>query len=330
MDTALSVATEMVAELDITDQDVTRIAEMIDGEIASLVPEWKPGPGMEETFHSANQSFCHNCVCNSNHTSGGTVMDFLSHDRGGDLQCCRHGCASMHGRFEEITFQSGEYDNHVRDDAPNVSSQSNCLQYQESWNHHESRELSPVESARSHSDDLYEQPDMSVLAEDKGQGVWENKFAADAGNSLQNLSGTRYLSTIRSPSCGLENECEKEIEHELRWLRAKYQMELRELKDNRFGLEAKSSHTDNRKHKTERPLTETENGVDLHGIHLKPFCHSLEHKSHPNLDTQRAQNCEVICSDEEGMVTANGFYTRSLLPDTLHRTVSLPVDAVDV
>ncbi|KAF5946070.1 hypothetical protein HYC85_016298 [Camellia sinensis] len=41
-DTALSVATEMVAELDITDQDVTKIADMIDGEITSLVPEWNP------------------------------------------------------------------------------------------------------------------------------------------------------------------------------------------------------------------------------------------------------------------------------------------------
>ncbi|XP_042482566.1 serine/threonine-protein kinase WNK1-like isoform X2 [Macadamia integrifolia] len=47
-DTALSVATEMVAELDITDQDVTKIADMIDGEIASLVPEWKLGPGIDE------------------------------------------------------------------------------------------------------------------------------------------------------------------------------------------------------------------------------------------------------------------------------------------
>ncbi|XP_042517876.1 serine/threonine-protein kinase WNK1-like isoform X2 [Macadamia integrifolia] len=43
-DTALSVATEMVSELDITDQDVTKIAYMIDGEIASLVPEWKETP----------------------------------------------------------------------------------------------------------------------------------------------------------------------------------------------------------------------------------------------------------------------------------------------
>ncbi|KAH1037510.1 hypothetical protein GLYMA_20G228000v4 [Glycine max] len=55
LDTAISVATEMVAELDMTDQDVTRIADMIDGEIASLVPEWRPGPGIDETPRYANE-----------------------------------------------------------------------------------------------------------------------------------------------------------------------------------------------------------------------------------------------------------------------------------
>ena len=79
----MSVATEMVAELDITDQDVTRIADMIDGEIASLVPEWRPGPGLEETPRFANQGLCHNCA--SNHTSSGSFVDLQV------LQCCRHG-----------------------------------------------------------------------------------------------------------------------------------------------------------------------------------------------------------------------------------------------
>ncbi|KAJ1385159.1 Serine/threonine-protein kinase, active site [Sesbania bispinosa] len=348
MDTALSVATEMVAELDITDQDVTRIADMIDGEIASLVPEWKPGPGFEETTHFANQSICHNCV--SNHTSGGTVLDFLSHNQDGNnlqlLQCCRHGCASMHGRFEEITFQSEEYDNHVREDAqPKVSGQPDFLHYQESWNHHESRELSPVESAQSNSDEQYEHLDKSVSSEDKAQDAWQNKFTPNSGNSFRNLSRSHSFSTIHMLYCGHENECEKEIQQEVRWLRAKYQMELRELRDEQFGLADSSSNTSecNRRHKTEHgikppPLIETINGVD-HGIHLKPFgnylnydssCHSQVQKSHPNLDTQRAQNCEVMCSHEEGMGSAKRFYTRSLLPDTLHRTISLPIDAVDV
>lgn len=41
-DTAMSVASEMVTELDLSDQDVTNIAAMIDAEIQALVPEWRP------------------------------------------------------------------------------------------------------------------------------------------------------------------------------------------------------------------------------------------------------------------------------------------------
>ncbi|KAL5061089.1 hypothetical protein RYX36_032693 [Vicia faba] len=297
LDTALSVATEMVAELDITDQDVTSIAGMIDGEIASLVPKWRRGP-IKETADYENQSFCENCL--SNHT---TVTDFLSRNQSGKnlqlLQCCMHGCASMHGRFEEITFQSEEYDNNVNEDAPNMSSESDFLQYQESWSHHhESRELSPVESTRSPSDEHYE-------------------------------LGNHYLSTNSSLHCGTENDYEKEIQHELRWLKAKYQMELRELRDKQIGLEAKSPHTSsNIKHET---TSETGNGFDT-AIYFDNYRDhdSREHKSQPDLEIRRAQNCGAMYSDEESIATAKSFYTRMLLQDTIHRTVSLPVDAVDV
>ncbi|XP_061336409.1 probable serine/threonine-protein kinase WNK9 isoform X3 [Gastrolobium bilobum] len=329
MDTAISVATEMVAELDITDQDVTRIADMIDGEIASLVPEWRPGPGIDETPRFAIQGLCHNCV--SNHTSSGSLLDFLSHNPSSKnlqlLECCRHGCASMHGRFEEITFQSEEYDNH------------------EIWIQHESRELSPVESDLSHSDEHYEQLGKSVSAEDKGLDVRENKFSPDeAANSLRNLSGNHDFSAIGALYTDFADDREKEIQKELRWLKARYQMELRELKDQQFGLTAKSSYCSDREHKTEdevKPpsLTETLKGGN-NGIHLKPVTnnwnydssnHPRVHKSSPNLDTQRDQNCEAMQSSPgEVMITAKSFYTGSLLPPSLHRTVSLPVDAFDL
>ncbi|BAT87988.1 hypothetical protein VIGAN_05141300 [Vigna angularis var. angularis] len=346
MDTALSVATEMVAELDITDQDVTSIADMIDGEIASLVPEWKPGPGIEEPNHFVNNFFCHNCV--SNDASGGSIMDFHSHNQVGKNsqlpQCCRHGCTSMHGRFEEITFPS-EYDNHVRGDTVTSieSNQPESQHYQELWNHQESCELSSVESDQSHSDEQYEQLDKSVLAEDKGKGVLENKFAHDPGNPPPSLSGN-YLSTISLLCPGSGSEYEIEVQQELRWLKAKLQMESRDLRDKRFGAAAKSSsHSSNKVHKTEQgivlPLTETVNGVK-NGIHLKPLCNfwdydssyrSLIQKSHSNLDIQSLQNCEVMCSHKEGIIraTAKSFYTGSLR-DTPYRTVSLPVDAVDI
>lgn len=41
-DTALTVASEMVEQLDLTDQDVSTIAAMIDSEIRSYIPDWAP------------------------------------------------------------------------------------------------------------------------------------------------------------------------------------------------------------------------------------------------------------------------------------------------
>ncbi|KAF8105531.1 hypothetical protein N665_0157s0106 [Sinapis alba] len=82
-DTAISVAREMVEELEMDDRDVTKIANMIDGEIASLVPNWRSGLGLESSF----------CNCASNRSG----IDFNVR------QCCRNMCGEKHGRFEEIT-----------------------------------------------------------------------------------------------------------------------------------------------------------------------------------------------------------------------------------
>ena len=112
-DTALSVATEMVAELDITDHEVTHIAEMIDGAVAALLPHWRPGPGMDDdedddydggggTDASGAAGRCKNC--RSSASSAGSLDDYMS------AAAARRGCrcAEMHGRFEEITFQADE------------------------------------------------------------------------------------------------------------------------------------------------------------------------------------------------------------------------------
>ncbi|XP_059657184.1 probable serine/threonine-protein kinase WNK3 [Cornus florida] len=42
VDTAIAVASEMVEELDLSDQDVSTIAEMIDSEIRTYIPDWAP------------------------------------------------------------------------------------------------------------------------------------------------------------------------------------------------------------------------------------------------------------------------------------------------
>jgi WNK lysine deficient protein kinase len=113
-DTALSVATEMVAELDITDHEVTHIAEMIDGAVAALLPHWRPGPGMHDDDDydgggdgtpdaSGAADRCKNC--RSSASSAGSLDDYMSAAAAARRGC---RCAEMHGRFEEITFQADE------------------------------------------------------------------------------------------------------------------------------------------------------------------------------------------------------------------------------
>ncbi|KAM1251003.1 hypothetical protein FF1_033544 [Malus domestica] len=348
-DTALSVATEMVAELDITDQDETRIANMIDGEISMLVPDWQSGPGLEETPRFANQSFCHNCV--SNHTSSGSMMEYLSnHPSAKDLlalQCCKHGCPSMHGRFEEITYQADESEHHVTKGEPNESGQSDCVQYQEIWGQqqHESRELSLVGSGQIHSDEEYEKMDRLVTVEDEQDSKVENNTASEERNSIRNLSGLHSICMSPPMYHDLPDSYENGIQKDLRWFKAKHQMELRELRDEQLGIISTSLPNASKEHKIDNGFLSSLVSNTIQGInnivlskscaydhqHLTPDFHANLEKSCPNSEPQRARNCEAMESpNAANVITGKSLYTDSLLPHSLRRTVSLPVDAVDL
>lgn len=106
-DTALGVATEMIAELNITDHDVAQIAEMIDGEVSSLVPAWKPGLDVAEisSYGMPSVPGNHESDNSSAHSLISTVS--ISNQSCGNLDatsCAIMDCA-IHGRFEEITLQ---------------------------------------------------------------------------------------------------------------------------------------------------------------------------------------------------------------------------------
>ncbi|KAF5743724.1 serine/threonine-protein kinase WNK3 isoform X1 [Tripterygium wilfordii] len=86
-DTALAVASEMVEELDLTDQDVSTIAYMIDSEIRSHVPDWEPAelsqysPGGEsETPDSLASEMRDDCCLlrnDSAHSFSGLALEIL-------------------------------------------------------------------------------------------------------------------------------------------------------------------------------------------------------------------------------------------------------------
>jgi hypothetical protein len=66
-DTSISVATEMVVQLDLTDQDVTAIAEMIDAEIRSHIPDWAAEESIDNQGDEAAHSETHSSSTGRTH-----------------------------------------------------------------------------------------------------------------------------------------------------------------------------------------------------------------------------------------------------------------------
>ncbi|XP_008811742.1 probable serine/threonine-protein kinase WNK3 [Phoenix dactylifera] len=125
VDTSISVATEMVAELDLTDQDVTAIAAMIDAEILAHVPEWMPGEALDghvNTYASDNldteaEDVLSRLPNESDHPSGALVLERLPSGR-------KYWSSSPRRTGEEsplcptLSNASVELNLHASDDAP--------------------------------------------------------------------------------------------------------------------------------------------------------------------------------------------------------------------
>ncbi|XP_031261495.1 probable serine/threonine-protein kinase WNK9 [Pistacia vera] len=332
-DTALSVATEMVSELDITDQDVTKIAEIIGGEIATLVPEWKRGLGIDKSPHCS--SFCHN-------GSNGCLPDFVASDNSGTknlqvLQSSKHGSAAVHGRFEEITYQVDGAEQCGKEGAVAASRESDAICYADIWAQREGPELSSGGSRDIHCDEVGETLDKSIFGMEEKIINMDSQSESNARNSF---------SVYSSEECGLLDDYENEIRRELRWLKAKYQMQLRELRDQQLGVKSKSSsstpisddkeHVKDDKASLSPVLHESGNSKSLlRSRSSKKLTSSLpvnDEKRFGNLADQSVQSYDPInwpCNPES-MVTAKNYYSGALLPHSLHRATSLPVDAVDV
>ncbi|KAF3513677.1 hypothetical protein F2Q69_00003003 [Brassica cretica] len=174
------------------------------------------GPAFEESLAAAaaaaNANICSNCV--SNRTSMGSVMDFLRTNPGANVaQCCRNGCSETHGRFEEITIRETE------------------VRLRELWRlqqQQESRELSSIDSGQNHSEE-----------EEEEEEVYENPeitFPCEASNGLNHLSGSGSFSFLPSLYCDDEvvEKTAHQVQQELRRLKAKCQIEVREMQDEQL------------------------------------------------------------------------------------------------
>lgn len=335
-DSALSVANEMVSELDITDQDVKKIADMIDGEIATLVPEWKRGKSSEETPNCTDSNVCHNCALNN------SLLDYVSPNNPATknlhiLQCSQeHGCASIHGRFEEITYQvEGSEQFNGDENLHRTTENSNDIHYTDIWAQRDGPDAVSQESLETCNESgTLEQPKLE-----------KEESNVNMDNDHQMEFQTRNSSSS-NPSLSFVNDHENEIRQELRWLKAKYQMQLRELRDQQLGVKTKSLSL----HPNPN-LVETDNGASVsllspnfnEAAKSKPALTSLSvsknitsHSFYAAVDNimenQTFQDDKVVVdepSSPELMVAAKSFYGGALFPNSLQRATSLPVDAID-
>ncbi|XP_073136319.1 probable serine/threonine-protein kinase WNK9 isoform X2 [Henckelia pumila] len=273
-DTASSVAAEMVSELDITDQDVTKIADMIDAQIILLVPDWKKGAVFEENIHKSGSNYCQNCA------SEGAKAGYLSSHKPGKnlqaLQCSKHGCGAIHGRFEEITYQVEGLEQCITDGAPVCSSQSDG-------------EQNPHTSHLSYNfGDEHEASEQNNKDE---SNVRIDKEKASDGN---------------------------ESKQEFKWLKAKYEIKLRELGDEKIGVVVKNPSLDSHPEEHKNDTWDENSEFRLESFasmkHATTFSSAISERKH---DYESAYS---LCSPAH-MVTAKSFY--------LHRGSSLPVDATD-
>ncbi|XP_058766896.1 probable serine/threonine-protein kinase WNK9 isoform X2 [Vicia villosa] len=323
-DTALSVAYEMVAELDITDQNLTKLANMIDNEIANLVPGWKMGPRIDEVSEASSANFCLNCAANN------TLVDYVSSNNpcAKNLQffhCSKNGCAAVHGRFEEITYQYEGSANTATEAEP--PSQSNDIHYADIWGQRDEQQSNHEGLKDIHCDDSHEKSKLSLIKED------EEENSVDADDQV-------YLNTKKPPSSPAASECslfldyENDIRHELRWLKAKYQMHLRDLRGHQLGSNTKPKSTcpspetiklEHGKNGFLRPPAKLQNNNSLSIDVDAAKCNTLNDQIIPSIACDTSQ-----LNNSQQMVTAKDFFAGALLPNSLQRATSLPVDAVDV
>ncbi|XP_042465542.1 probable serine/threonine-protein kinase WNK9 [Zingiber officinale] len=318
-DTALSVATEMVAELDIIDYEVTRISDMIDGEVASLVPEWKPGPGIEE-----NPRFCRNCA--SNVSSYGSMVECASVKNPSNrsmkaINCCHFECAEMHGRFEEITYQVEETELCVTEEAPMLStSQSDGL------------EDCCLSSRFDHSDEESEQ--LGLSGKDEKVIHMDDCSRSKSKKSLQqDLDSPEFDYQKVAPN-------ELDISPDLKWLDANYWMEWQ--RTSKGGLRSPPDSTNKEINQQNSFTGSSEERELMKSFHLGkrnsfhiPYSDTNEpgnlkttptHSRNCSLQSLSNQNCMVNSpASPEQMFTAKNFYTE---PTSAHtRTKSLCIDA---
>ncbi|KAB8106020.1 hypothetical protein EE612_040199 [Oryza sativa] len=302
-DTALSVATEMVAELDITDHEVTRIAEMIDGEVSALVPDWRPGPGIEE---SQDTTYCHNC--GSNVSSCGSLYAYMSSAARG----CQ--CAELHGRFEEITFQANGEQTDLQDSGGSSDDGGGQTQHVK-------------DKEAVHSNGFVQMgrrgpPDQFCFSSFQEQSCSPRHYEYDTSLQAKGFDMKHEVKMAKYKA--------RKMAHLRRAIHPSLDFDnLNGERRMKSSLNKLQSFHIGKNHNFRIPTCERSPGA--RDAEEDPDIFNLAyHSRHPDPGAQRARHCEVDAqSSPDLMFTARSYYTGAQLPTNLPRTKSVTLNAVD-
>lgn len=292
-DTPLNVAVEMVSELDITDYEVTRIAEMIDGELSALVPGWKSGLGdTDESLSFFSRNRCENC--SSDVFSCDSPLDFLA-SKGNLPSYCSSNleCAATHGRFEEISCR-GEGG---LEGAPAISS--------------------------THSDELDSCGEASrgFHYDEEGDHLSSSSNMDEEASSRKKVSDEFCHLNVNSENKHHEDEIQLEPIDSKGFLHPPTDhcnLDQKKEDDASYG----SSRASKRETMESFHLTKNRRRRIPHDDQSPNF--------EVNLNFDGFFGISNLKRSPEPMGSAKSLYTGNILPSPLLRTKSLPVDAVDV
>ncbi|KAJ8563287.1 hypothetical protein K7X08_031739 [Anisodus acutangulus] len=225
VDTSNAVASEMVEELDLTDQDVSAIAEMIDSEIRSYIPDWAPRESSSN--HITDEVAPDNCTSGAQDDVPPLTID---HAHSGSLVLER--LPSGRKYWSDSPKTASNASSPLRQ-GPSSTSQTDSPTHEGSWM--EENEESPV-ILRGHEDyetETYMDDDAGVHHDsDLGDNDHSADFSYASGlhssEERNNMISNNYSADIRHIAKELEKLCDQQ-QKELNDLKKKHDAAISDL-----------------------------------------------------------------------------------------------------
>ncbi|KAH7435596.1 hypothetical protein KP509_06G071200 [Ceratopteris richardii] len=199
-DTAITVAQEMVSELDLVDQDPVNVAEMIDMELMALLPEWKRVSCLEEAeisryIHRQPQCLPEGSEVVMSKTETINAPSFTI-ETSEDIRSSNEIC--MHGRFEEVEFHLSEcQDARQEPDSTGGFSDFSSEQFEGGYSDLSLDASFDGLSARIAINDMLSEQEMDESMTDVKRGMaflhQESSFSLHEGDKVDHDSDTEEL-----------------------------------------------------------------------------------------------------------------------------------------